>query len=124
DFAIAQGLKWLDDYSRNYKQDDSEAVGARAYAYYVLATAKSGDISGLRYLHDNYLRRMPSGLAAAQLGAALALRGDQQRAAEAFKVAERRTVVAHPAPLALDPRQRNLERFRGTLLIAASGAGC
>jgi alpha-2-macroglobulin len=87
DFAIAQGLKWLDDYSRNYKQDDSEAVGARAYAYYVLATAKSGDISGLRYLHDNYLRRMPSGLAAAQLGAALALHGDQQRAAEAFKVA-------------------------------------
>ncbi len=87
DFAIAQGLKWLNDYSRNYKQDDSEAVGARAYAYYVLATAKSGDISGLRYLHDNYLRRMPSGLAAAQLGAALALHGDQQRAAEAFKVA-------------------------------------
>jgi len=87
DFAIDQGLKWLDAYSRNYKDDDSEGVGARAYAYYVLSTAKGGDLSGLRYLNDNYLRRMPSALAAAQLGAALALHGDQQRAAEAFKAA-------------------------------------
>jgi uncharacterized protein YfaS (alpha-2-macroglobulin family) len=53
----------------------------------VLASAKAGDISGLRYLHDNYLRRVPSALAAAQMGAALALLGDQQRAGEAFKAA-------------------------------------
>jgi uncharacterized protein YfaS (alpha-2-macroglobulin family) len=87
DFAVRQGLKWLDEYSRNYRVDDSEAIGARAYAYYVLASAKAGDISGLRYLHDNYLRRVPSALAAAQMGAALALLGDQQRAGEAFKAA-------------------------------------
>jgi uncharacterized protein YfaS (alpha-2-macroglobulin family) len=87
DFAVEQGLKWLDAYSRNYRLDDSEAIGARAYAYYVLASAKAGDISGLRYLHDNYLKRAPSALAAAQMGAALALLGDQQRAAEAFKAA-------------------------------------
>jgi uncharacterized protein YfaS (alpha-2-macroglobulin family) len=87
DFALQQGLKWLDAYSRNYRVDDSEAIGARAYAYYVLASAKAGDISGLRYLSDNYLKRAPSALAAAQMGAALALLGDQQRAAVAFKAA-------------------------------------
>jgi hypothetical protein len=87
DYALQQGLKWLDDYSRNYRLDDSEAIGARAYAYYVLASAKAGDISGLRYLSDNYLKRAPSALAAAQMGAALALLGDQQRAATAFKAA-------------------------------------
>ena len=87
DYALQQGLKWLDDYSRNYRLDDSEAIGARAYAYYVLASAKAGDISGLRYLSDNYLKRAPSALAAAQMGAALALLGDQQRAAAAFKAA-------------------------------------
>jgi hypothetical protein len=87
DFAVQQGLRWLDEYSRNYRVDDSEAIGARAYAYYVLASAKAGDISGLRYLHDNYLKRVPSALAAAQMGAALALLGDQQRAGEAFKAA-------------------------------------
>jgi uncharacterized protein YfaS (alpha-2-macroglobulin family) len=87
DYALQQGLKWLDAYSRNYRLDDSEAIGARAYAYYVLASAKAGDISGLRYLSDNYLKRAPSALAAAQMGAALALLGDQQRAATAFKAA-------------------------------------
>ncbi len=87
DFAVRQGLRWLDEYSRNYRVDDSEAIGARAYAYYVLASAKAGDISGLRYLHDNYLKRAPTALAAAQMGAALALLGDQQRAGEAFKAA-------------------------------------
>lgn len=87
DFAVRQGLRWLDEYSRNYRIDDSEAIGARAYAYYVLASAKAGDISGLRYLHDNYLKRVPSALAAAQMGAALALLGDQRRAGEAFKAA-------------------------------------
>ena len=87
DFAVQQGLRWLDEYSRNYRVDDSEAIGARAYAYYVLASAKAGDISGLRYLHDNYLKRVPSALAAAQMGAALAMLGDQQRAGEAFKAA-------------------------------------
>jgi hypothetical protein len=90
DFSVKQGLKWLDDYSRNYRQDDSEAIGSRAYAHYVLASAKAGDISGLRYLHDNYLKRAPSALAAAQMGAALALLGDRQRAAESFKSALRR----------------------------------
>jgi hypothetical protein len=87
DFALEQGLRWLDELSRNYRRDDSEAIGARAYAYYVLASAKAGDISGLRYLHDTYLRRAPSALAAAQMGAALALLGDQRRAGEAFKAA-------------------------------------
>src|SRR5262249_7986943 len=60
---------------------------SRAYAFYVLAKARSGDLAALRYLYDNYANRMPSGLADAQLGAAFALFGDQQRATAAFKLA-------------------------------------
>ncbi len=87
EFVVEQGLRWLDDYSRNYQQDDSDALGARAYAYYVLAIAGTGDLSGLRYLNDTYARRMPTAMATAQLAAALSLYGDQQRAASTFRLA-------------------------------------
>ena len=98
EFAVEQGLKWLDDYARSYRQEDAYAVSGRAYAHYVLARAGRGDLSGARYLFDNYGNSMPSALAAAQLGAALASLGDQARASEAFKYAlvrldrERRSV--------------------------------
>jgi alpha-2-macroglobulin len=87
DFALDQGLKWLDDYARSYRQDDAYAVSGRAYALYVLAKAGHGDLSSARYLFDNYGNSMPSALAAAQLGAALASLGDQGRATDAFKYA-------------------------------------
>ena len=98
DVALDQGLKWLDDYARSYRQEDSYAISSRAYAHYVLARAGRGDLSGARYLFDNYGRTMPSALAAAQLGAALARLGDKGRAEDAFKAAlvrldrERRSV--------------------------------
>ncbi|HVR67517.1 MAG TPA: MG2 domain-containing protein [Verrucomicrobiae bacterium] len=98
DAALDQGLKWLDDYARSYRQEDSYAISSRAYAHYVLARAGRGDLSGARYLFDNYGKSMPSALAAAQLGAALATLGDKGRAEDAFKAAlvrldrERRSV--------------------------------
>ena len=52
--ALQQGLKWLDDYARSYRQDDSEAISSRAYAHYVLARAGRGDLRPPRYLFDNY----------------------------------------------------------------------
>lgn len=105
DLAYRQGLKWLTEYGRDYRLEDSEALGARAYAQYVLAAAQAGDVSTLRYLHDNYARRMPTALAAAQLGAALALSGDQQRAESAFRIAlakidrQRRELRDYGSPL-------------------------
>ncbi|MGH6931287.1 MAG: MG2 domain-containing protein [Dongiaceae bacterium] len=87
DLVLEQGLRWLDQYSQNFQQDDAEDLGARAYAHYVLARMNAGDLSSLRYLHDNWLKRMPTGLAAAQIGAALEMHGDRGRAAVTFKFA-------------------------------------
>ncbi|HEY7687856.1 MAG TPA: alpha-2-macroglobulin family protein, partial [Dongiaceae bacterium] len=98
DFAVDQGLKWLADYARSYRQEDANAVSGRAYAHYVLARAGRGDLSGARYLFDTYGNSMPSAISAAQIGAALATMGDQARASEAFRFAlvrldrERRSV--------------------------------
>jgi uncharacterized protein YfaS (alpha-2-macroglobulin family) len=105
DLVLDQGLRWLEEYTRNFQDDSAEALGARAYAHYVLARMNAGDLGGVRYIHDNQLKRLPTGLAAAQLAAALALYGDQERASAAFKFAsekverERRTVRDYGSPL-------------------------
>ncbi len=85
--GYAEGLRWLARYGGDQRLDDYESLGSRAYAQFVLASAQAGDLSALRYLQDNYAKRMPTPLAAAQLGAALALQGDQERAGEAFHIA-------------------------------------
>lgn len=85
--AYGEGLRWLARYGGDERLDDYASLGVRAYAQFVLASAKAGDLSKLRYLHDNYIKRMPTPLAAAQLGAALALQGEQQRAGDAFRAA-------------------------------------
>jgi hypothetical protein len=121
EFALDQGLKWLDDYARSYRQEDSNAISARAYAHYVLARAGRGDLSGARYLFDNYGRTMPSALAAAQLGAALSSLGDKTRAEEAFKA----------ALLRLDRERRSIRDYGSSLrdlaavvtLMLESGVG-
>ncbi|MEL7487350.1 MAG: alpha-2-macroglobulin family protein, partial [Pseudomonadota bacterium] len=61
---------------------------AAAYALYVLARAGRADLSDLRYFHDALLKDTPSPLARAHIGAALALMGDNARAASAFEQAE------------------------------------
>lgn len=70
-------------------------LAMRAYAAYVLTRA--GRLVGgeLRYLHDNYLAQLPTRLARAQLGAALAHAGDTDRARSAFHSALEHT--ARPA---------------------------
>jgi len=60
---------------------------AKAYAFYVLAQSGKARIGDLRYFHDSYLKQMPTALAMAQTGAALALAGDSERAAAAFQAA-------------------------------------
>jgi uncharacterized protein YfaS (alpha-2-macroglobulin family) len=58
-----------------------------AYAHYVLARAKSGELPALRYFNDTQLSELPTQLARAQLGAALAAYGDTTRAAAAYAAA-------------------------------------
>ncbi len=87
DVSYANGLRWLTDYAQRQEDSNSDALTARAYALYVLAEAGGDDISALRYIADNQIDKLSSALAQAQIGAALALRGDQARAGAAFKTA-------------------------------------
>ena len=63
------------------------SLPALAYAHYVLARAKSDDLGALRYFNDTEMAELPTQLAKAQLGAALAAYGDATRAAAAYAAA-------------------------------------
>jgi uncharacterized protein YfaS (alpha-2-macroglobulin family) len=84
ELGYANGIKGLQLILGGYSQDDPETLNARAYALYVLAKAKAASLSDLRYFNDTYLNRLPTPIAAAQIGAALAMSGDTERAGKAF----------------------------------------
>jgi len=88
DIAYANGLRWLADYAQRRDDNDSATLSARAYALYVLAEVGDENLSALRYLADNQIDKLPTAMAQAQIGAALALHGDQARAADAFAKAQ------------------------------------
>ncbi|MGB5064658.1 MAG: alpha-2-macroglobulin family protein, partial [Candidatus Competibacter sp.] len=88
--AYQSGLKRLQE-RVNEGDFDTEQLGWRAYNLYVLARVQKAAIGDLRYLHDNYLQKLPNALAQAQLGAALAHYGELGRAREAFTAALNRT---------------------------------
>ncbi|HNW79098.1 MAG TPA: alpha-2-macroglobulin family protein, partial [Candidatus Competibacteraceae bacterium] len=98
DNAYQSGLKYLQE-QVNAGDFDPEPLSWRAYSLYVLARAQKAAIGDLRYLHDQYLRKLPTALAQAQLGAALARYGELGRAREAFNAAlergERERAVVH-----------------------------
>lgn len=95
-------------------------LATHAYAYYALARARAGDLGGVRYFNDVYLNRLPTPLAMAQVGAALALYGDGARAAAAFAAA-----TSAPSPLAqVSLRNYGSElRDRAGVLALAAEAG-
>ena len=70
-----------------YAQDFEKGGEDRAYALYVLARNGRAPIGDLRYYADARLDRFGTPLAKAQLGAALAMTGDQVRAGRAFQAA-------------------------------------
>lgn len=70
-----------------YAQDFKEGGGDRAYALYVLARNGRAPMGELRYYADARLDRFSTPVAKAQLGAALALMGERQRAATAISAA-------------------------------------
>jgi uncharacterized protein YfaS (alpha-2-macroglobulin family) len=88
DVNYQNGLRWLADFAQRRDENDTDTLSARAYALYVLATVGDENLSALRYVADNQIDKLPTALAQAQIGAALALHGDQTRAADAFKKAQ------------------------------------
>jgi hypothetical protein len=86
--ALAQALDRLQNFI-GYAQDFEHGGEARAYALYVLARNGRAPLGELRYYADTRLDRFDTPLARAQLGAALAMMGDKERAERAFRAALR-----------------------------------
>lgn len=84
--ALSQALDKLQNFV-SYAQDFEKGGEARAYALYVLARNGRAAMGDLRYYVDSRLERFSTPLAKAQLGAALAMLGDKERAEKAFKAA-------------------------------------
>ncbi|MEM8686121.1 MAG: alpha-2-macroglobulin, partial [Pseudomonadota bacterium] len=85
---LRQALSGLQNtlaYSNNLDENDA----AIAYGLYVLARNKVASAGDLRYYADARLQAFRSPLARAQLASAMALYGDQQRAAQTFTSALR-----------------------------------
>ncbi len=85
DQAMKDALKFLGEAAQS-PESAPEALAAQAYRLYVLAAAGKGLPGAARVLMES-LEQMPSGLARAQLGAALALAHDTPRAEAAFQAA-------------------------------------
>jgi hypothetical protein len=73
--------------SVNYAQEFEKGGEELAYALYVLARAGRAVVGDLRYYTDEKLDTFATPLAQAQLGAALAMYGDKERAERAFNAA-------------------------------------
>ena len=81
-----QALDRLQNFIANAK--DFETGGEdRAYALYVLARNSRAPVGELRYYADTRLDHFSTPLAKAQLGAALSMMGDKERAEKAFAAA-------------------------------------
>lgn len=70
-----------------YADDFDKGGEDRAYALYVLARNGRAPVGDLRYYADTRIDRFSSPLSKAQIGAALAMTGDKQRAERAFGAA-------------------------------------
>ena len=84
--AFTQALDRLQNFV-GYAQDFEAGGEARAYALYVLARNGRAPTGELRYYVDTRLERFSTPLGRAQLGAALAMTGDRERAERAFRAA-------------------------------------
>lgn len=86
DFSFERGLTWLANFVRP-ADFSGPAQATAAYAHYVLAANNRVDPGDLRYFADEYGTKLPNSLSMAQLGAALNLLGDQERAGRQFTLA-------------------------------------
>ncbi len=81
--AFGQALDKLQNYVA-YAKDTTSSSENRAYAMYVLARNARAPIGELRYYADTKLDTFTSPLAKAQIGAALSMMGDKERAEKTF----------------------------------------
>jgi alpha-2-macroglobulin len=86
--------------SVNYATEFESGGEELAYALYVLARAGRAVVGDLRYYVDEKLEKFATPLAQAQLGAALAMYGDKERAERAFNAAIGK-LRPDPAPASL-----------------------
>jgi alpha-2-macroglobulin len=99
--SVSYQLEYPDWWGGN--ADASKAATARmrsrasAYALYVMAKGGRGDLSRLRWWHDVQMKSERSPLAMAQVGAGLAMMGDQARARDALQHAA--AAVGYKRPL-------------------------
>jgi uncharacterized protein YfaS (alpha-2-macroglobulin family) len=119
DPALKNAVDYLAAYVRRNPSGSGE-LAAHAYAHYALARARAGDIGGVRYFSDVNLARLPTALAQAQVGAALALYGDGPRAATAFAAA---TAASSPVALVSSQNYGSELRDRAGVLALAAEAG-
>ncbi|MFA5949127.1 MAG: alpha-2-macroglobulin [Hyphomicrobium sp.] len=84
--AFNQALDRLQNFALN-GEDFHNGGEERAYALYVLARNGRAPVGELRYYADTRLDRFTTPLARAQLGAALSMVGDKERAEMTFKAA-------------------------------------
>ena len=84
----------------NYATEFEKGGEELAYALYVLARAGRAVVGDLRYYTDEKLDKFATPLAQAQLGAALAMYGDKERAERAFSAALQR-LKPEPTPASL-----------------------
>lgn len=104
-----------------YAQDFERGGEARAYALYVLARNGRAPIGEARYYADTRLDRFATPLAKAQLGAALAMLGDRERAARVFQTALAADTSASATALRLD--YGSMLRDSAAVLTLASETG-
>jgi uncharacterized protein YfaS (alpha-2-macroglobulin family) len=122
DLAFESGINRLDALVRDLSPDEA-SLPVLAYAHYVLAANKRGDVAAVRYLHDSQLAEIGTALGKAQLAAALAQFGDTVRAKSAFDAAKAHGTRPAPAGRAWHAQLRDygsLLRDRAGVLHLAS----
>jgi uncharacterized protein YfaS (alpha-2-macroglobulin family) len=87
-FAWQRGLEWLRRQVEYPATEEPEAMAAQVYALYLLAREGKGHPETARYLLDELGERLPGPLVLDQLGSALALMGDRERARRALALAD------------------------------------
>ena len=118
--ALAKRIA-LDNLSNRvaYAADFSSGGQDIAYALYVLARNGRAAIGDLRYYTDSKLTAFSTPLAKAQIGAAMALYGDKQRAATAFAAATAALDAADADKHFRSDYGSNLRDDAGVLTLAA-----
>jgi len=94
DSALLAARQWISRSTRNLRFDgsgrrDAQAFQTAAYANYLLSREWQPEIGDLRYLADRSANQADDPLALAQLGAALALAGEDSRARTVMARAEK-----------------------------------